>query len=304
MSGGKLLTPSELVDHMKRKGITFNIVSEEDAIHFLTDHTYYTKLGSYRKNYSKHPDGPHKGEYTHLDFAYLVELSTIDMRLRYTIMEMSLDIEHALKIALINDILNNPKEDGYHITTKFMNSSPELSDKTERKVNESYCRELYHNNKDSLPIWVLFEVVSFGDLIRFYKYYYQVYPERTPVINKSVLDNVRRIRNASAHSNCLIHDINIRVDPHSFISKHLETVSSISGSMRKKFLRKRFTLDFTALLIAHKTLVKSEKAYAITKKKLRDLLFRRMPRHREYFKRNDTISSAYRFCFLLIRDYY
>lgn len=55
-----------------------------------------TKVSSYRKNYSKHPaNSPRAGQYVNLDFAYLVELSTIDMHLRYLAMSLCLDIEHA-----------------------------------------------------------------------------------------------------------------------------------------------------------------------------------------------------------------
>lgn len=49
----ELLTTDQLIDHMKAKGITFNIISEQDAKTFLTNNNYYMKLASYRKNYKK-----------------------------------------------------------------------------------------------------------------------------------------------------------------------------------------------------------------------------------------------------------
>ena len=48
-----LMTAEELVAHMKEKGIEFSIISEEDAIDFLSNHNYYLKLASYRTNYKK-----------------------------------------------------------------------------------------------------------------------------------------------------------------------------------------------------------------------------------------------------------
>ncbi|WP_304153654.1 hypothetical protein [Megamonas hypermegale] len=53
----KLLTSDELIEHMKQKGITFNIVDEKKAKNFLEEHNYYFKLASYRKNYNKIPLG-------------------------------------------------------------------------------------------------------------------------------------------------------------------------------------------------------------------------------------------------------
>ena len=116
----KLLTIDELINHMKEKGITFKEVSEEDAKIFLQRNNYYMKLAAYRANYEKCDSGKRAGQYKKLDFGYLQELSTIDMYLRYKIMEMCLDIEHAIKVRLIDDITNNTSEDGYDIVRKFI----------------------------------------------------------------------------------------------------------------------------------------------------------------------------------------
>ena len=54
MAQKKLLSIDDLIHHMKvGKGIRFDIVSEEEAKHFLCKHNYYFKLVSYRKNYNK-----------------------------------------------------------------------------------------------------------------------------------------------------------------------------------------------------------------------------------------------------------
>ncbi len=60
-----LKTTDELIEHMKAKGIKFNITTEEDAKMFLQNNNYYMKLASYRANYDKH-----KGDdkYINLDF--------------------------------------------------------------------------------------------------------------------------------------------------------------------------------------------------------------------------------------------
>ena len=90
MLGGSmkaLLTAQELVAHMKKKGIGFTIVNEENAEDFLQHHNYYLKLASYRENYKKYSTGDKAGQYVNLEFAYLKELSTLDMYLRYLVLQ-------------------------------------------------------------------------------------------------------------------------------------------------------------------------------------------------------------------------
>lgn len=59
----QLLSIDELIEHMKKKGITFNEVSESDAKDFLQKNNYYMKLAAYRSNYEKCPTGKRVGQY-------------------------------------------------------------------------------------------------------------------------------------------------------------------------------------------------------------------------------------------------
>ena len=117
----KKLTVEEQVEYMKNEsGIKFNIISEDKALDFLTNNNYYFKLKSYSKNYEKYIKGDNAGKYINLEFAYLVELSKIDMYFRRIILKMTLDIEHFLKTQLLRDFHNNEHEDGYSIVDEFL----------------------------------------------------------------------------------------------------------------------------------------------------------------------------------------
>ncbi len=61
-----LLNTDEIISHMKKIGIKFNIVSENDAKRFLQNNNYYMKLASYRTNYPKHQTGVNKGQYDNI----------------------------------------------------------------------------------------------------------------------------------------------------------------------------------------------------------------------------------------------
>ena len=79
------LTVEQQIQHMKSKGVQFNIVSEEEATSYLTSNTYYFKIKAYAKNYDKYRTTEKAGQYVNLEFAYLKDLAIIDMLLRHYI---------------------------------------------------------------------------------------------------------------------------------------------------------------------------------------------------------------------------
>ena len=212
MCSEKLLSVDELIEHMKNKGITFEEVSEDDAREFLQNNNYYRKLAAYRANYEKCDTGKRKGQYKKLDFGYLKELSTIDMYLRYIIMEMRLDIEHAIKVKLISDITNNTSEDGYDIVRKFMAKDDNLRILKSIRSHKSgeYCKDLIEKYYPYFPAWVFVELISFGDLLYFCSFYEKVYGVQ--IVNNTLMNTVRDMRNAAAHSNCILNKMTEKID--------------------------------------------------------------------------------------------
>ena len=157
---------------MKSKGITFSNITEDEACSFLMDNNYYFKIKAYAKNYAK--DG--NGKYMGLDFSYLKELSTIDMHLRRFIIRMTLDIEHTLKTKLIRDCVNNHREDGYQVVEDFLWENPSVHSRVNSKKRKSYTSDLINKIDNNYAIWNIVEVLTFGDFIFLYKYYYNKYP--------------------------------------------------------------------------------------------------------------------------------
>lgn len=77
------MTSKALVDKLRdEKGVSFKYVTEDNAEKYLAQINNYLRTASYRKNYQKYLNGPSKGKYIDLDFAYLQELSTVDMGMR------------------------------------------------------------------------------------------------------------------------------------------------------------------------------------------------------------------------------
>ena len=89
-------TAAELIAMLRdSKGILFTRMNEATATAYLLEKNNYLRTASYRKNYDKRKDGPEAGTYIRLEFAFLTELSTIDMYLRFLLLKMCIDVEHA-----------------------------------------------------------------------------------------------------------------------------------------------------------------------------------------------------------------
>ncbi len=295
-----LLNTDEMIQHMKEKGIKFNIISENEAKKFLTESNYYMKLASYRTNYSKYGvDSKRNGQYINLEFAYLKELSTIDMYLRYIIMKMCLDIEHYLKVRLLHAIENNPAEDGYDIIRRFVSieSNSYILKKIRNHKSSEYCKNLIEKYYPYFPAWVFVELISFGDLTYLCDFYKHLYGEE--ILNNKFLNSVRDIRNAAAHSNCLINRL---FDPlengkqiDSDISNFVKSITDINSNTRGKNLNYRVVYDIITLLYVYDAVVTSKAARQHRYDELKDLFNNRIVYHRDYFKAHSKIVGVYNF---------
>ena len=279
---------------MQNKGIKFEIETVENAKIFLSQNNYYMKLASYRYNYKKYKNGPKTGQYINLDFAYLKELSTIDMYLRYITVEMTLDIEHALKVRLLNEIENNPNEDGYHIIREFIAKDMSILKKIQSHKASDYCKGLIDSYFPYFPAWVFVELISFGGLAYLCEFYKEKY--NVEIADKILLNSVRDIRNASAHSNCLINVLTPGNNKaHTNVVKRVKKITELSEGSRDKKLSNKFVYDFVCLLFAYDEIVTSVPTKKVKYLKLQDLFDKRMTRNKDWFKSNNLITSSYEF---------
>ena len=286
-----LKTSDELISHMKIKGIKFNIVKEEDAKIFLQNNNYYMKLASYRENYDKRKSN---GEYINLDFAYLQELSTIDMHLRYLILQMCLDIEHALKTRLLKDIEDNPEEDGYDIIRRFITKYDRSCQNIQKHKSSEYCRELIEKYYPYFPAWVFVELISFGDMVKLYEYYSERYSGRLK--DGELLYSIRDLRNATAHSNCLINKLQKGTNkPSVKIIKFVSNIDGIGASMRTNKLSNKFLYDFISLLYVYNEFINVSIVKEKRFKQIQEFINDRVIKNREYFEKNECIKTAYTF---------
>ena len=291
-----LLTADELITHMEHKGITFDRVSKSEAKTYLESNNYYLKLASYRTNYKKILSGDKAGQYIGLDFSSLMELSKIDMQIRYVAFQMALDIEHFMKVRLLNEIEKNSKEDGYKIIQKFIAKDQNFGTLKTIKSHKAsaYCKDLIDKYYPYFPAWVFVELISFGDLAYLCEFYYETYG--VEIGNRILLNSVRDVRNACAHSNCLINNLIPGNNNANYsVIKRVKKIGTISKNSIDKKLSNKCIYDFVCLLYAYDEIVTSQGTKNIRYKELFNLFNSRMIRNKDWFLNNNTITSSYQF---------
>lgn len=109
------LTAEKQVTLMRSEGIRFELMSEPEAIAFLRERNYYAKIHAFESCFSRYGAGrpDRSGQFINLDFAYLAELTRLDHLLRETVLSMSLDVEHYMKVAISRSVMDakaDPKD--------------------------------------------------------------------------------------------------------------------------------------------------------------------------------------------------
>lgn len=305
MSKAKLSIDGQ-IEHMKKeKGILFNIINEEDAKKFLLNNNYYFKIKAYAKNYDKYNFGVNKGKYINLEFAYLQELSTLDMHFRKIILKMTIDIEHFLKTQMMSDCAFNDKEDGYAIIKRLFIQYPKIKKNIEQMKNNSLCCDLIAKYSNKFAIWNIIEVMSFGDFINLYKLYYEQYPSENSMSN--YLWSAKILRNAAAHNNCLLNSLKkpytIRISRNWEISKYVSQIPGISKDSRTKKMSNPVIHDFVVTLHLFNKIITSEKIRMYAMNELEELVENRFVKHKEYFTKNEVIKSNFDFLRKIV-DFY
>lgn len=290
----------EQINHMKSKGIKFNIINEEEAHKYLSNNTYYFKIKSYEKMFERYRIGEKKGQYVDLEFAYLRELAIVDMHLRHFILNACVDIEHAIKVQFMNDF-NNSKSNGYDVVEEYFKHYPDMQDKILKKKDNSYCEDLINKLKvEGYAVWNLIEIISFGDFINLYKLFYEMFPDaKQGKLYTYPMYNIKSLRNAAAHNNCILNQLmkpkhnnfNTNKNVNSYVSK----IDGIGRELRINCMNKQVVHDFITLLYVVDSTVKSAGVRENILFDLKKFMDKQAIRKREYFAKNNELKSIYAF---------
>ena len=310
MNKKPLLTISEQIEHLKAKGITFSLMSEQAAADYLENHNNYFKLASYRKNFPKHPAGKKSGQYICLDFGQLVDLAIIDIELRYTLLHLALDVEHYADLDLLRNIAANG-EDGYQIVEDYYNSLSQnqlsiMTGEINRNSTNAYCGGIVQKYSADMPVWAFLEIIPFGRMISFYKFCANRFGDKRMQNNFYLLLTCKDIRNACAHNSCILNDLstgNAVTKTKAGVHKALSQISTLSKSTRSKKMSNERIQQIVTLLYTHKTLVTSPGVSQKASYKTAALRARIL-KNSSYYDKNAQIKTSFDFLITVIDNWF
>ena len=206
-----MLTVEQQIAHMKSKGITFGLVSEEEAAAHLRKKCQFFRVYAYRKIFEKRIGGNRDGQYVGLDFGHLRVLSSLDRRLRDALLPMALDLEHFAKVRLLATAEGHD-EDGYAVMRDYMASITDrqrayLEGELDRREDDPYAGDVVYRYRYDMPLWAFCEIVSFGAFLGILRFCADRWGDHELSDLHYHLKWVKSIRNASAHGSCVVNDL-------------------------------------------------------------------------------------------------
>ncbi len=297
------LTVPQVIEYCKDKlGITFNLMDEEKAREFLESHNFFFRLKQYC---SICPDQTRNGKYIGLDFGHLVEISTIDMFLRKYLFKMTIDLEHSLKVRIVNECQNNPADDGYEVVDKFLETRPKIREELAKFIRISnYGGKNFDKYLESPAVWNFVEMIGFGDFICFYGFYYDFFRLESEYTKH--FESVRRLRNACAHNVCMLVSFTPAQGFKQDIGINFELLGAklgIGNGVITNCLKVPLLHDFAVMLSVYTKLVSSPLVKKKTLQEVKDFFDGRMLYRKQYFEDNPDVKNAYLFARKVL-DYY
>lgn len=316
-----MLHINEMVDYLKLKNIKFERISEKDAENYLKNNNNYYNLTSYKNNFEKYfVNGIFIDKYIDLDFSYLKDLSIIDHRLRLILFKMIIDIEHYLKIKILNTIESIDEEDGYRIVNRYLEQDfynvkfpKKVHNSIFKKVGSEYYQKIfskYDLDKDkkleNIPIWEFLEIITFGELVNFYDFYTNEYKLKDENKDVYILRDIVKLRNAVAHNNCILSELNMKKNKYPPSYKIIQFLNNcnIGKDTRSKKLSNSRIRQISYTLYMFNEIVTSDGIKNNVKKDINELFFDRIIKHKEYYNNNELLKSIYCYFKKIIENNY
>mgnify|MGYP004668140443 FL=1 len=313
-----MLKIEKMTEHLKNKNIKFKIINENEATIFLKENNNYYNVTSYKNNFIKYQCGNLKGKYIDLEFAYLKDLSIIDYRTRLLLFNMIINIEHYLKIRILNTIEKIEEEDGYKIVNLYLeqdynnkNYPQKIHESIRKKISNEYYRNIFSKYNiteqkiENIPIWEFLEIITFGELINFFDFFTNAYnlKDKKYIF---ILREINKLRNAAAHNTCILNELSKKDNLHkadNLVINYLKNCG-IGKENRLTKLKNSRIRQITYTLYLFNEIVSSDGIKENIKYEINKLFYERIIRNKKYYNNNELLKSVYKYFNKIIKNNY
>lgn len=315
-----MLKITEMVDYLKEKNIKFEKITEEEAEKYLKNNVNYYNLVSYKNNFEKYiRQGQFIDKFIDLDFAYLKDLSIIDSQIRLVLFKIIIEIEHSLKIRILNIVETIENEDGYKLVNKYLEKDfnnkkrpRKVHDSIKHNVTSEYFQKIFSKYNwdedtkiENIPVWEFLEIITFGELINFFDYLTiesGLKKENTDVF---IFREILKLRNAVAHNTLLLNDLNTKnnINPPAYkIIQYLNKKGISKTTRNKKLCNSRIRQITYTLYMFDVSVIDSELKKDI-KRELKNIYYIRILLHKDYYNNNELLKSIYKYFEKILKDF-
>lgn len=300
---GPTLDPDSQVVYLESRGVTFERVDRQTAARYLRDVGGYMRTASYKSLYPKTTGAGGVSRYIGLDFSELIDLTEIDHRLRMTFLPIALDVEQAAKLELLY-CADRHREDPYAVVGDYFSSlsggrrarlEAELEDR--RGDSDVYEGELIDKYVGDMPLWVIAEVLDFGDFLELWAFCANRWHDDDLKETRYLLKDVKELRNACAHGSAVLNGISSGASKYETPRPLQDALSGShigTGDERDRWTRNPRTLEMLAALWGMRDIVRSDDRREAAKAGL-DALLARASLHADWYADVEPLCGCYRF---------
>ena len=232
---------------------------------------------------------------------------------------MIIDIEHYLKIRILNTIEEISEEDGYKIVNLYLEKDfndkerpKRVHESIRKKVSNEYYQKIfskYDLDKDTkienIPIWEFLEIITFGELINFFDFFtkYYVLDDNKYIF---ILREVNKLRNTVAHNSCVLCELDKKDNTHradTLVINYLKDCDIGKENRNTKLSNSRIR-QITYTLYMFNIIVSSEGIKNNVKHDITKLFYGRIILNGKYYNNNGLLKSIYNYFDKIIEKNY
>ena len=175
-----------------------------------------------------------------------------------------------------------------------------------RNKGNIYCGDIVNKYDGAYPIWAFIEIIPFGRLVAFYGFCADRFADKEMKNNFYRLLTCKEIRNASAHSNCILNDLKARTAAHktnTAVTNELMMINDMNSNFRRNRMSNARIQQLVTLFYMHRTMVESDGIKKSESEEIQKVM-KRIDRNYDYYSTNPMIKGTFDFLKMVVDNWF